>query len=358
MVLLARLPIDSPIASNLPYTFMSWTLSPVVMSPLDGITRVVADSDLDGLMAAAVLKASKPEIEVHFAHPALLRAGSIDHLINRNTAICDLPFHPDCGLYLDHHLTNRPSPEEQIVFEADGGICHWRDTPSAARAAYDLLKDDLDLSHLEEIMPIVDALDSGGITLQEFTEDGPIIRLSRSLTLSDPEHLQVVLDQFATGMPLNEILISHKQRLDELGQAREEQSKTVQENTVIIDGLAVCDLSETGMRSNGYLVTALAGPEALACCVIHGYLDGSIEDSNRPALGASFYANSFRDEANPYDLSLLATLLDDTGGGHANACGCRIQPSDPSRKLNQSDKNYNLDKWLKLWKSRETKMRC
>ena len=42
------------------------------MSPLEGIVRVVADSDLDGLMAAAVLKASKPEIEVHFAHPALL----------------------------------------------------------------------------------------------------------------------------------------------------------------------------------------------------------------------------------------------------------------------------------------------
>ena len=40
------------------------------MSVLDGIVRVVADSDLDGLMAAAVLKASKPELDVHFAHPA------------------------------------------------------------------------------------------------------------------------------------------------------------------------------------------------------------------------------------------------------------------------------------------------
>ena len=68
------------------------------MSPLDNITRVVADSDLDGLMAAAVLKAAKPSIEVYFAHPALIRAGSIDHLIDRNTAICDLPFHENCGL--------------------------------------------------------------------------------------------------------------------------------------------------------------------------------------------------------------------------------------------------------------------
>ena len=122
------------------------------MSPLDNITRVVADSDLDGLMAAAVLKAAKPSIEVHFAHPALIRAGSIDHLIDRNTAICDLPFHENCGLYLDHHQTNRPTKQQQILFEQSGGICHWRDTPSAARAAFDLMKDELDLSHLEEIM--------------------------------------------------------------------------------------------------------------------------------------------------------------------------------------------------------------
>ena len=327
------------------------------MSPLESIVRVVADSDLDGLMAAAVLKASKPEIEVHFAHPALLRSGNLDHLIDRQTAICDLPFHEDCGLYLDHHLTNRPTPAQEAVFEKAGGICHWRDTPSAARAAFDLMKDELDLSHLEEVMPIVDALDSGGISLEEFMEDGPIIRLSRSLSMSDPEHMQQVMQQFASGMELEAILESHKNRLDDLKQERETMAEIVRDRTEIIDGLAICDLSETGYRSNGYLVTALAGPEALACCVIHGYMDGSIEDVNRPALGASFYANSFRGESNPYDLSILATLLDETGGGHANACGCRIQPSDGSkRKLGQGDKEFNLQMWMKKWTNRDDEM--
>jgi hypothetical protein len=101
----------------------------------------------------------------------------------------------------------------------------------------------------------------------------------------------------------------------------------------------------------------LAGPEAIACCVIHGYVDGSIENPNRQALGASFYSNSFRDEDNPYDLSLLATLLDETGGGHANACGCRIQPSDGSkRSVVHSDKDYNLGRWLELWTKRDSDM--
>ena len=298
------------------------------MSPLDNITRVVADSDLDGLMAAAVLKAAKPSIEVHFAHPALIRAGSIDHLIDRNTAICDLPFHENCGLYLDHHQTNRPTKQQQILFEQSGGICHWRDTPSAARAAFDLMKDELDLSHLEEIMPLVDDLDSGGISLSEFMEDGPVIRLSRSLSLKDKNHMQVVLNQFAEGESLDNIIASHQERLSKLETEREAQTELVRKNTTIVDKLAICDLSETGSRSNGYLVTALAGSDAIACCVIHGFIDGTIDNPNRQALGASFYANSFLDEENPYDLSKLATLLDATGGGHANACGCRVQPAD------------------------------
>jgi len=328
------------------------------MSPLDNITRVVADSDLDGLMAAAVLKAAKPSIEVHFAHPALIRAGSIDHLIDRNTAICDLPFHENCGLYLDHHQTNRPTKQQQILFEQNGGICHWRDTPSAARAAFDLMKDELDLSHLEEIMPLVDDLDSGGISLSEFMEDGPVIRLSRSLSLKDKNHMQVVLNQFAEGESLDNIVASHQERLSKLETEREAQTELVRKNTTIVDKLAICDLSETGSRSNGYLVTALAGSDAIACCVIHGFIDGTIDNPNRQALGASFYANSFLDEENPYDLSKLATLLDATGGGHANACGCRVQPADKSREmLVETDKDYNLQKWLELWSKRDTLMR-
>ena len=176
--------------------------------------------------------------------------------------------------------------------------------------------------------------------------------------MSEPEYMQELMHQFASGMELEDILESHKHRLDELKQEREIMAEIVRNRTKIIDGLAICDLSETGHRSNGYLVTALAGSDAIACCVIHGYMDGSIEDVNRPALGASFYANSFRGEDNPYDLSILATLLDETGGGHANACGCRIQPSDGSkRNLIQGDKESNLENWIEKWSKRDSEMK-
>jgi hypothetical protein len=215
----------------------------------------------------------------------------------------------------------------------------------------------LDLSHLEEVMPIVDALDSGGISFEDFMADGPVIRLSRSLSLKDPQHLQKVMEQFAQGESLDDILESHKDRLNQLSAERANEVEAISAATKIIDGLAICDLSNSGLRTNGYLVTALAGPEAIACCVIHGFTDGSIENPQRPALGASFYANSFRDEDNPFDLSRLATLLDESGGGHANACGCRIQPPiNESRNVEQDDIIRNLNQWLNLWSQRETKL--
>ena len=101
------------------------------------IRRIIADGDMDGLFAAVVLRSRFPDAEIRFSHPAEIRAGILDHIIDRNTAICDLPFHPACGLYLDHHATNRPSAEVEAKFISAGGLCIWQDKPSAARVAWD-----------------------------------------------------------------------------------------------------------------------------------------------------------------------------------------------------------------------------
>ena len=280
--------------------------------------RIIADSDLDGLCAAAVLKSYNPDAEVIFSHAALVRSGKIDEIITPSTAMVDLPFHPNCGWYLDHHQTNRPNLEEEINFTKNGGVCNWEATPSAARLAYNLLSPIIDLSHLEEIMPIVDALDSGQITLEEFLEDSPVLQLSRTISMKDIEYTQQLLELFSQGNTIHDILSDElvQQRVSRVRDERKKIQEYVSKNTQIINRLAICRLENTGYHSNGYLVTAWAGGEADACCIIHGFDDGTVDDPNRPALSASFYANSFLPNGqNRYDLSKLATALDDTGGG-------------------------------------------
>jgi len=174
-------------------------------SPFPEVHRIIADSDLDGMCAAVVLKKAYPDAEVHFAHAALIRSGIIDALIDEYTVTVDLPFHPKSGWYLDHHLTNKPTDSEHDEFTMRGGIVHWDHTPSAARLAFDLFRGDFDFPHLEEIMPLVDDLDSGGISLEIFLEDGPLLQLSRTLNYNDPSYMHHLLLLFQTCNSMEQI---------------------------------------------------------------------------------------------------------------------------------------------------------
>ena len=327
------------------------------MQALEEITQAICDSDFDGLMAGAILKRVKPEINVIFSHAALIRSGAHDDIIARNTALCDLPFHPNCGLYLDHHLTNKPNQNESEIFKQNGGILEWHPTPSAARAAFDFCKNNVDLSDLEEIMLVVDALDSGGVSKSAYLKDGFLIRLSRSFHMGAVEHMQEVCDDLANGINQSGLEKKYGPLTDAIAEKRKQEIIAVRNNTTIIDRLAICRLEEKPYRVSGYLVTSIFDEKVDACCIVHGYADGSVDSSGRPALSASFYANSFSDAELDFDLSILATHFDSSGGGHKNACGCRIKPlSDDfeiqDRVVCSDDIGRNLERWLNIWSSR------
>ena len=95
-----------------------------------------------------------------------------------------------------------------------------------------------------------------------------------------------------------------------------------------------------------------------SCMIIHGHVDGKIGDQGRWPLSASFYTNSFvHEEGGIFDLTRLACAFDIDGGGHANACGCRIQPLSEegaieARAVTVGDIQRNIDAWLADWSSR------
>lgn len=327
---------------------------------MNEIQTIVADGDLDGLIAASILKICNPEASVHFAHAAEIRNGHLDSVIDRNTVICDLPFHPQCGFYLDHHSTNKPSDAELDEFLEAGGRCEWKPEDSAARVAFDLFCDSHDLTNLGSFMEMVDKLDSGNITLEEFRSDDPVLWLSRTISLHDPEYVHSLLEWFSSGRSLASIL-AEPDVAQRIAAAMEEQyglHEIIRARGHIIDRLAIVRMEDSGLRTNGYLVTASFGDECDACCIVHGWSDGSIGDHSRPPLSASFYCNSFlHDGKGVFDLTRMARLLDESGGGHANACGCRVMPLDESlvseqRPSSIADVERNISLWLEEWSTR------
>ena len=317
------------------------------------IKKIITDSDLDGVVTAAILKRWWPKAEVIFGHPGNLRAGMMDDVIDRNTAICDLPRHPNCGLSIDHHKSNAPKERAE-----ENCVILWEETPSAARIAYNLLKEKIDLSDLSETMLWVDKLDGGSISIDEFKGDNKVLWLGRIIGSSN-EITMKILENIEKRKPINEILNLPDIRLElnERVAKQEYLNRIIKENLYIIDRLAIARLENLKIRSNGYLVTAIAGEECDACMVIHGDIGATFDEEENYPVSASFYTNSFLHKSGGvFDLTKLATNFDLDGGGHANACGCRIKPIDnkivTNREVVREDIESNIDEWLKIWSQR------
>ncbi len=317
------------------------------------IRRIVTDSDLDGVTTAAILKRWWVDAEVVFGHPGELRAGLLDDHIDSFTAVCDLPRHPNCGLSIDHHQSNQPSEDPE-----GNTVVVWRPTPSAARIAYDLVRDRVDLSDLSDFMEWVDKLDGGGITRGEYMSDEPSVWLGRVIDVGEGTAMEV-MEGLTRGDSVEEILAvpTVAQKLAERKAEREELTRNISERTTVVDRLAISRLEDLGMRSNGYHITAHVGDDCDACMVIHGNVGASFGEEGRYPVSASFYTNSFlHRDGGIFDLTEMATRLDPDGGGHANACGCRIQAmeggSRVERAVSVSDIEKNIEIWLEMWSNR------
>ena len=317
------------------------------------ITNIITDSDLDGVVTGAILRRWWPNAEIKFGHPGNLRAGMMDHLINRNTAICDLPRHPKCGLSIDHHQSNKPI--EKNDYET---VVLWEETPSAARIAYNILKEKLDLTDLTEMMVWVDKLDGGSITIKEFMGQNPVLWLGRIIG-EDKEITLNILENIQNKVPVKDILEipEIKEKLELRKEKQKYLGEIISENLQIIDRLAIARLENLKVRSNGYHVTAIAGEECDACLVIHGDIGAGFDEEGSYPLSASFYTNSFiHKSGGVFDLTKLATRFDNDGGGHANACGCRIKSINDGvvveQYVTEEDIQKNIDEWINMWSQR------
>lgn len=314
------------------------------------IRHILTDSDLDGVVTAAILRRWWPNARISFGHPGELRAGHLDSIIDKWTVICDLPRHKNCGLSIDHHKSNAPNEEE----DTDCTII-WKESPSAARIAFDLISTRLDLNDLEFLIYWVDKLDSGGISREEFFSDNAFVWLGR--IIDDNEDIaRRIIELLENRFSVEQILLEEEiaEKLVEKRAEQKKLAKLIEDNLIVINRLAIVRMDGLGIRSNGYHVTAIAGDECDACVIIHGDIGVRLGEGVGYPVSASFYTNSFiHPEGGLFDLTRMATLFDEDGGGHANACGCRIMPLDDgvieNRAVIKSDIDENIDYWLKTW---------
>lgn len=94
--------------------------------------RLVTRADFDGLVCGALVTKFEKIDAYLFVEPKFMQDGQVD--IRAGDIITNLPYHPNCTLWFDHHITNTTPDFPQPIVLGKGG---FRLAPSAARVVYE-----------------------------------------------------------------------------------------------------------------------------------------------------------------------------------------------------------------------------
>ncbi|OGQ80026.1 MAG: hypothetical protein A3F90_05890 [Deltaproteobacteria bacterium RIFCSPLOWO2_12_FULL_60_19] len=118
--------------------------------------RLVTRADFDGVVCGALVTLMEDAVDSFlFVEPKFMQDGMVD--IHPGDIIANLPYHPNCTLWFDHHITNAPAWEKHIRVPGSGfrvpgsqpptpnsqfpvivpGKGGFRIAPSAARVVYE-----------------------------------------------------------------------------------------------------------------------------------------------------------------------------------------------------------------------------
>jgi hypothetical protein len=94
--------------------------------------RLVTRADFDGLVCGALITKIEDVDAYLFVEPKFMQDGLVE--VRKGDIIANLPFHPNCSLWFDHHITNTTPQFDRPIMPGKGG---FRLAPSAARVVYE-----------------------------------------------------------------------------------------------------------------------------------------------------------------------------------------------------------------------------
>ena len=92
--------------------------------------RLVTRADLDGLACALILKQHEDFEEILLVHPQQITDKKVE--IRPGDTLANVPYHPNCSRWFDHHLLTESNEKPPASFE---GI--YREAPSAAQLVWE-----------------------------------------------------------------------------------------------------------------------------------------------------------------------------------------------------------------------------
>lgn len=280
--------------------------------------RLVTRGDLDGLTSAVIITSSEAIEEVVLIHPQDITDKKF--VVTGRDILANLPYHPKCGKWFDHHLLTQSNERPPEKFEGRYGLA-----PSAARVVFEYyLERNPRISRYETLLLETDRLDSAQLNIDDVLDPQDYILVG--YTLDPRTGLGAYQDYFMKLLgwlkekPIADILKEPEvaQRVDRLrDQDRQFREATVahsrrEGNVVITDFRGLRPLPV----GNRFIVYTLF-PQANISLRLHA---GPSAEVVAAAVGHSIFNRTSRTN--------VGELMSRYGGGGHKGAGTCLLPAD------------------------------
>ncbi|MEM2963099.1 MAG: hypothetical protein QXW70_03940 [Candidatus Anstonellales archaeon] len=286
--------------------------------------RLITHTDFDGVICAVLITCVEVVDEILFLDPATIQEKKIR--VTENDIIADLPFHPKCGLWFDHHATSKPPEGTEIR----GSFSLKK---SAARVVYEYYENPY-LERYQEVVDWADRIDSGEITPQEAINPSGWRLLSETLESDaekkvDDEYRWHVIEWIRKGESIEKILERRevKKRTEAALKDLKDFLEMVKKIGRMEGSVSIVDMRglEKVPKGNNFLIY-VAFPSSLVSVRIYD------NRTNKDVIDINVGRNTFN-RASKIDIGAL--MKEYGGGGHPMCGGTHLKKEDADKKIKE-----------------------
>ncbi len=276
--------------------------------------RIVTRPDFDGIVCAVLLKdALDITGPIRWVEPGDLQKRLVE--IRPDEIIANLPYHPNCALWFDHHYSNLPDGPFEGAFDI---------APSAAGVVHKHYAGNLAGNYAELVMA-TDKIDSADLNMDEVLkpENYPYILLSMTISGQDPtgpEYWNALVDLLGSST-IDEVMSDPdvKYRCRQVISQNSAFRDILMDFTTVKRHVAITDLRtfSTAPSGNRFLVYSLF-PETVVSVKIR--YDNTDRRKVIISAGHSIFNRNCR-----VNIGQMFSKFE--GGGHAGAGACSFHIS-------------------------------
>ena len=281
--------------------------------------RIVTRADWDGLVSAVLLSTAEHIEFIQFVHPRDIQDRAIP--IPRDSIIANLPYHPDCAMWFDHH----PAGDDRHGRAPARFKGKFGPAPSAARLIYEYYGGEAKFGKYAALVDATDRVDSAQLTMDDVLNPADYILLA--YTVDPRTHLKdldrqayflLLLDWLKT-MPVADILeMPEVTGLTERIQAEDQQFREALLQHSRVDGnVIITDFRGVEAPAGNRFIVYTLFPQANVSASLSDSPDG---ESSTIAVGHSIFNRTCKTN--------VGKLLAEYGGGGLRGVGTAQFPKE------------------------------